>query len=92
MSSDALGASSTPRVYATWSPLKLIENRPEGKPVAGTFGAGNITMANDVLQGNVVTVFQSPTELNERGDLLRAWCGRPLFPGWIIFAAEVTHN
>jgi hypothetical protein len=44
--------------------LKLIENRPEGKSVAGASGAGNVTMADDVLQGNVVTVFQAATELN----------------------------
>jgi hypothetical protein len=49
-------------------------------------------MANDVLQGNVVTIFQPPTKLNEGGDLLRAWSSRPLFPGWVIFAAEITHD
>jgi hypothetical protein len=72
--------------------LELIQDRPEGKSVSGTFGAGNISMANDVLQRNVVTVFQSPTELNQGGNLLRGWSGRPLFSGWVIFAAEITHD
>ena len=80
------------RLYASRSRYELIQNRPVGKPVAGTFGPGNITMANDVLQGNVVTVFQPPTELNEGGDLLRAWSSRPLFPSWVIFAAEIAHD
>ena len=44
--------------------LKMIQNEPEGKSVAGTSRAGNVTMADDVLQGNVVTVFQAATELN----------------------------
>ena len=76
----------------TRSSLELIQDRPKGKPVAGTFSAGNITMANDVLQRDVVTVFQPPTELNERGNLLRGWSHRTLFPGGVIVAAEITHN
>jgi hypothetical protein len=72
--------------------LELIQDGPEGKPVAGTFGAGNITVANDVLQRNVVMIFQPPTELNQGGNLLRGWSGRPFFPGWVICAAEITHD
>jgi hypothetical protein len=49
-------------------------------------------MADDVLQGNVVTVFQAATELNEGRNLLRARSDRPLFSGWVIFAAEITHD
>ena len=49
-------------------------------------------MANDVLQGNVVTVFQALTQLKEGGDLLRARSSRPFCPGWIIFAAEIAHD
>ena len=81
-----------PRLYASGSIYELIQNRPEGKLVAGTFGTGNITMANDVLQGNVVTVFQPPTELNEGGDLLRAWSSRPFSPSWVVFAAEIAYH
>ena len=81
-----------PWLYAPGARYELIENRPEGKPVAGTLGAGNIAMANDVLQGNVVTVFQPPTELNEGGNLFRAGCSRSFFPGWIIFAAEIADH
>src|ERR1700738_651933 len=92
MTSDASSPSSTFRLYASRFPLKLIQNRSERKSVAGTSGAGNVTMADDVLQGNVVTVFQAATQLNEGGNLLRARSGRPLFPGWVIFAAEITHD
>src|SRR3981081_1086156 len=92
MPSDASSTSSTCRLDASRFPLKLIQNRPEGKSVAGTSGAGNITMADDVLQGNVVTVFQAATELNEGGNLLRARSDRPLFSGWVIFTAEITHE
>src|ERR1700693_1486984 len=92
MPSDASSPSSTFRLYASRFLLKLIQNRPEGKSVAGTSGAGNVTMADDVLQGNVVTVFQPATELNERGNLLRTRCDRSLFPGWVIFAAEIPHD
>ena len=81
-----------PRLSASGSRYELIQNRPEGKTVAGTLGAGNITMANDVLQGNVVTVFQPLTQLKEGGDLLRARSSRPFFPGWIIFAAEIADD
>jgi len=49
-------------------------------------------MANDVLQGNLVTVFQPLTQLKEGGDLLRARSSRPFFPGWIIFAAEIADD
>src|ERR1700731_730499 len=92
MPSDASSPSSTFRLYASRFPLKLIQNRPEGKSIAGTSGAGNVTMADDGLQGNVVTVFQTATELNEGGNLLRARSDWPLFSGWVIFAAEITHD
>src|ERR1700736_2853511 len=92
MPSEASSPSSTFRFYVSRFPLKLIQNRPEGKSVAGTSRAGNVAMADDVLQGNVVTVFQAATELNEGGNLLRARSGRPLFSGWVIFAAEITHD
>src|ERR1700681_2528580 len=92
MPSDPSIPSSTFRLYASRFPLKLIQNRPEGESVAGTSGAGNVTMADDVLQRNVVTVFQAATELNQGGNLLRARSDRPLFPGWVIFAAKITHD
>jgi hypothetical protein len=72
--------------------LELVQDRPEGKKVARTFRAGDIAMPNDMLQRNVVTVFQLPTELNEGGNLLRGWSGRSLFAGWVIFAAEIAHE
>ena len=81
-----------PRLSASGSGFELIQNRPKGKPVAGTFGAGNIAVANDVLQGNVVTVLQPLTELNEGSDLLRGWSNWSLFPAWVIFAAEIAHD
>src|SRR5882672_8318457 len=72
MRSDPSGPSSMPPLYDPRSLLQLLQNRCEGESIARTCSTGDVTVAHDVLQGNVITVFQPPTEPNQGSKLLRA--------------------
>ena len=70
--------------------LELPQKRVKRKSVTRTSRAGNVTVAHDVLQRDVVPVRKSQTKVNQGIHLLFAWLDRTFFPSWVIFAAEIT--